>query len=59
VYARIIIEIGLLLNLKPFVVDKVKMPTTRYPLNETILIEGKKIIIQQIEISPLKLAIHQ
>jgi hypothetical protein len=42
----------------PFVVDKVKMPTTRYPLNETILIEGQKIIIQQIEISPLKVAIH-
>ena len=34
------------------------MPTTRYPLNETVLIEGQKIIIKQIEISPLKVAIH-
>ena len=42
----------------PFAVDKVKMPTTRYPLNETVLIEGQKIIIKQIEISPLKVAIH-
>ena len=42
----------------PFAVDKVRMPTTRYPLNETILIEGQKIIIKQIEISPLKVAIH-
>ena len=42
----------------PFEVDKVKMPTTRYPLNETVLIEGQKIIIKQIEISPLKVAIH-
>ena len=30
------------------------MPTTRYPLNETVLIEGQKITIKQIEISPIK-----
>ena len=42
----------------PFEVDKVKMPTTRYPLDKTVLIEGQKIIIKQIEISPLKVAIH-
>ncbi len=42
----------------PFSVDKEKLPTTRYPLNETVSIEDQKIIIKEIEISPIKVAIH-
>ncbi|WP_210471186.1 DUF4179 domain-containing protein [Sporosarcina sp. 6E9] len=42
----------------PFAVDKVRAPTTRYSLNETFLIDGQKIIVKQIEVSPLKVAIH-
>ncbi|WP_438312395.1 DUF4179 domain-containing protein [Sporosarcina sp. FA9] len=42
----------------PFSLAKEKMPTTRYPVNETVSIERQKITIQKIEISPLKVAIH-
>lgn len=42
----------------PFSLAKEKMPTTRYPVNETVSIEGQKITIGKIEISPLKVAIH-
>ncbi|MFD1927516.1 DUF4179 domain-containing protein [Sporosarcina siberiensis] len=41
----------------PFSLAKEKMPTTRYLVNETVSIEGQKVTIQQIEISPLKVAI--
>lgn len=42
----------------PFTLNKEKMPTTRYPVDETVLMEDQKIHIKQIEISPLKVAIH-
>ena len=42
----------------PFSADKVKKPTTRYPVNQVATIEGQQIIIKQVEISPLKVAIH-
>lgn len=41
----------------PFSVNKTKMPTISYPLNETVSIEGQKIMIRKIDISPLKVAI--
>ncbi|MEK5037406.1 DUF4179 domain-containing protein [Sporosarcina sp. FSL K6-3457] len=42
----------------PFSLDKEKMPTIRYPTNETVSIEGQKITIKQIEISPIKVSVH-
>ena len=34
------------------------MPTTRYPINKTVSIEGQKITIKQIEVSPIKVGVH-
>lgn len=42
----------------PFSLIKEKMPTTRYPINETVAIEGQKVTIQHIEISPVKVSVH-
>ena len=42
----------------PFSLAKEKMPTIRYPINETVSIEGQKITIKQIEISPIKVGVH-
>ena len=42
----------------PFSVDKAKLPTTLYPLNETVSIEDQQIIIKKVEISPVKVAIY-
>lgn len=42
----------------PFSIAKEKMPTIRYPINETVSIEGQKITIKQIEISPIKVGVH-
>jgi len=42
----------------PFSLAKEKMPTIRYPVNETVSIEGQKITIKQIEISPIKVGVH-
>lgn len=42
----------------PFSLAKEKMLTTRYPINKTVLIEGQKITIKQIEVSPIKVGVH-
>ena len=42
----------------PFTVDKGTKPTKEYLLNEVVLIEGQKVIIKKIEITPIKIAIH-
>lgn len=42
----------------PFLLSKEKMPTTRYLINETVTIEGQKITVKQIEISPIKVGIY-
>ncbi len=42
----------------PLSLVKEKMPTIRYPVNETVSIEGQKMTIEQIEISPLKVGVH-
>ncbi|MBE1556484.1 DUF5643 domain-containing protein [Sporosarcina limicola] len=42
----------------PFTLAKEKMPTIRYPINETVSIEGQNITIKQIEISPIKVNVH-